>query len=148
MLPYSLTTYRYTHIFTHKGNVLIIDESGLIQAAAIGIYYVMNKINVSLAKSFSIVTKSRPPIRPRYDLVQYLIDYEKETRKIATVRLGGKHNREIFYDEEDMKSRNIKIGGDKSPKKTDDNLFCLIASGMVILVLVLLLLVLKIVSTL
>ena len=107
----------------------------------------MNKMNVSLAKSFSIVTKCRPPIRPRYDLVQYLIDYEKETRKIATVRLGGKHNREIFYDEDD-KSRNIKIGGDKSIKKTNDNLFCLIGTGMVVLVLVLLVIVLKIVSTL
>jgi hypothetical protein len=132
---------------THKGNVLIIDESGLIQAAAIAIYYVMNKINVSLAKSFSIVTKCRPPIRPRFDLVQYLIDYEKETRKIATVRLGGKHNREIIYDD-DNSSTNSKVGSNNTVKKTDDNMFCLIGTGMVVLVLVLLLIILKIVSAL
>jgi hypothetical protein len=49
---------------THKGNVLIIDESGLIQAAAIAIYYVMNKINVSLAKSFSIEAKEQKSEKP------------------------------------------------------------------------------------
>ena len=92
------TSFAFIDSSLEKGkNVLVHCESGLNQSAAIVIYYIMKKKDISLADSYKIVKEQRKKaIKIRPALMQKLIKAEKVLRGSISIMLDGR--KVIFLD--------------------------------------------------
>jgi len=79
---------------TAGSNVTVLCQTGLAKAAAIVLYYVMKRQNISLADAHRMLVdvkeKKKKTLNLKPDLVKQLMVLEKILRKTATVTLDGR----------------------------------------------------------
>lgn len=73
-----------------KKNVVVHCETGLGKSAVILCYFLMKKMNISLAESYRILQDKRGGIRMPPRLVKMLMAVEVKARGICTISLDGK----------------------------------------------------------
>ena len=71
-------------------NVLVHCEKGITKSAAVVIYYLMKKNNISLAQAFKEVKKYRSIVLPQPSLFRHLISSEINLRGVESIRIQGK----------------------------------------------------------
>lgn len=73
-----------------KKNVVVHCENGFSKSAVILAYFLMKKMNISLAESYRILQDSRGGIRMPPSLVKLLMRAEVKMRGLNSIRLNGK----------------------------------------------------------
>jgi protein-tyrosine phosphatase len=81
-------------------NILVHCEKGVTKSAAIVVYYIMKKQDISLAQAYREVKKYRDCILPQPSLFKHLISAEISLRGIDSVRIQGK---QVIYLEKSQK---------------------------------------------
>ena len=71
-------------------NILVHCEKGVTKSAAVVIYYLMKRQNISLASAFKEVKSYRESVMPQPSLFRHLIAAEIKLRGVDSVRLQGK----------------------------------------------------------
>jgi len=81
---------------SEKSSVVLVHcQSGNGRSCGIMIYYLMRKLNISLANAHRALRRLRPKISPRGSLVSLLLKEEKRMRRIESVALNER--REVVY---------------------------------------------------
>jgi Dual specificity phosphatase, catalytic domain len=81
---------------SEKSSVVLVHcQSGNGRSCGIVLYYLMRKLNLSLANAHRALRRLRPKIHPRGNLVTLLLKEEKRLRRIESVELNER--REIVY---------------------------------------------------
>jgi predicted protein tyrosine phosphatase len=91
-------------------NVLVHCEKGITKSAAIIIYYLMKKQDISLAQAYKELIKYRAAVLPQPSLFRHLIAAEISLRGIDTIRMEGK---KVIYLENNMSRSSGKTASEQ-----------------------------------
>lgn len=96
-------------------NVLVHCEKGITKSASIVIYFLMKKLDVSLASAYREVKKYREVVLPHPSLFRHLVSAELTNRGVDTIRIQGKSV--IFLEKKTVENgRTVSETEDSSSK--------------------------------
>lgn len=112
---------------TNGKNVVVHCDEGLNRSAALVIYYVMRKLDMSLADSYKKVQRMRPSTKISSVLFKNLIGVEKKLRGVKTMKWEG---RKPVVVEVKNSRKGSKSGGD-SQGVINSAIFVVICVGVI-----------------
>lgn len=91
-------------------NVLVHCEKGITKSVAVITYFLMSRLDISLATAFKEVKRHRDVAMPQPSLFRHLIAAELKLRGAETVRIQGKQV--IYLEKSSSKANNDKLPND------------------------------------
>lgn len=116
----SNSSYEQAYNFIDKelvngNNVVIVDDKGNCQGAAIAVYYLHKKTKKRLSMCLDLIKTNRIEVTNlRPDLVKQLLVYEKKNIGYNSIALGGANNREIVKCDNSLSANGMLSGNVKN----------------------------------